>query len=137
VWLFDQQVGLHMIQRGEGGSIINMGSIAGQVGLTTGNANYSASKGGVLALTRVLAVEWARYRIRVNAIAPVQFKTALVLDLLKKKPETKEYYLSNIPLGRFGELEDIVGPAVFLASQASAMVTGITLNVDGGSTVAF
>lgn len=137
VWLFDQRVGLHMIQRGEGGSIVNMGSIAGQVGLTTGNANYSASKGGVLALTRVLAVEWARYRIRVNAIAPVQFKTALVLDLLKKKPETKEYYLSNIPLGRFGELEDIVGPAVFLASQASAMVTGITLNVDGGSTVAF
>ena len=137
VWLFDQLVGLHMIQRGEGGSIINMASIAGEVGLTTGNANYSASKGGVLALTRALAVEWAKHRIRVNAIAPVQFKTALVLDLLEKKPETKEYFLGRIPLGRFGELEDIVGPAVFLASSASAMITGITLNVDGGATVAF
>jgi NAD(P)-dependent dehydrogenase (short-subunit alcohol dehydrogenase family) len=67
----------------------------------------------------------------------VQFKTALVLDLLEKKPETKEYFLGRIPLGRFGELEDIVGPAVFLASSASAMITGITLNVDGGATVAF
>jgi NAD(P)-dependent dehydrogenase (short-subunit alcohol dehydrogenase family) len=134
VWLCDQAVGKQMIARGQGGSIINMASIAGQVGLTTGNANYSASKGGVIALTRCLAIEWARFRIRVNAIAPVQFKTPLVLNLIKQKPETLDYFLQNIPLGRLGEVEEIVGPAVFLASDASSMVTGHVLNVDGGWT---
>jgi gluconate 5-dehydrogenase len=136
VWLFDQEVGKHMIERGEGGSIVNMASIAGQVGLTTGNANYCASKGGVIALTRNLAVEWARFNIRVNAIAPVQFRTPLIAELIKQKPEVLEYFLSRIPLGRIGEVSEIVGPAVFLASDASSMVTGIVLNVDGGRTVA-
>jgi len=134
IWLFDQEVGRHMIGRGGGGSIINMASIAGQVGLTTGNANYAASKGGVIALTRLLAVEWARFGIRVNAISPVQFKTSLLLDLVRQKPEVQQYFLAHIPMGRFGELWEIVGPAVFLASNASKMVTGIVLNVDGGHT---
>lgn len=134
VWLFDQAVGQHMIARGEGGAIINMASIAGQVGLTTGNANYSASKGGVIALTRDLAIEWAKYNIRVNAISPVQFKTPLVQKLIERKPETEDYFLSNIPLKRIGEVWEIVGASVFLASRASSMVTGIVLNVDGGHT---
>lgn len=134
VWLFDQEVGRHMISRGDGGSIINMASIAGQVGLTTGNANYSASKGGVIALTRDLAIEWAKYNIRVNAIAPVQFKTPLVQKLIDKEPETEQYFLQNIPLNRIGEVWEIVGASVFLASEASSMVTGIVLNVDGGHT---
>ena len=134
VWMFDQEVGRHMIERGEGGSIINMASIAGQIGLTTGNANYSASKGGVIALTRCLAIEWARFNIRVNAVAPVQFKTPLVQKLIERKPETQDYFLENIPLGRIGELWEMVGPAIFLASDASSMVTGIVLNVDGGHT---
>lgn len=133
VWLFDQAIGKHLIDRKTGGSIINMASIAGQVGIKTGNANYCASKGGVIALTRLLAVEWAKYNIRVNAIAPVQFKTPLVLPLLEK-PETVKYFLDAIPLNRFGEVDEIVGPAVFLASQAASMVTGIVLNVDGGMT---
>jgi len=133
VWLFDQTVGKHMIDRKIHGNIINMASIAGQVGIKTGNANYCASKGGVIALTRLLAVEWAKYNIRVNAIAPVQFKTPLVLPLLEK-PETVKYFLDAIPLNRFGEMDEIVGPAIFLASEAAAMVTGITLNVDGGMT---
>ena len=133
VWMFDQAVGKHLISRKAPGSIINMASIAGQVGIKTGNANYCASKGGVIALTRLLAVEWAQYNIRVNAIAPVQFKTPLVLPLLEK-PETVKYFLDAIPLNRFGEIEEIVGPAVFLASDAASMVTGITLNVDGGMT---
>ncbi len=134
VWLVNQAVGKHMIATGGGGSLINMGSIAGQVGLRTGNANYGASKGGVIALTRTLAIEWARFNIRVNAIAPVQFKNPLALRLIEQKPETLEYFLSRIPLGRLGEVWEIVGPAVFLASNASSMVTGIVLNVDGGHT---
>ena len=97
VWLFDQEVGRHMIERGQGGSIINMASIAGQVGLTTGNANYSASKGGVIALTRDLAIEWSKYNIRANALAPVQFKTPLIKKLIEQKPETEKYFLDNIP----------------------------------------
>jgi NAD(P)-dependent dehydrogenase (short-subunit alcohol dehydrogenase family) len=133
VWMFDQAVGKHLISRNAPGSLINMASIAGQVGIKTGNANYCASKGGVIALTRLLAVEWAKYNIRVNAIAPVQFKTPLVLPLLEK-PETVKYFLDAIPLNRFGEIDEIVGPAIFLASEAASMVTGITLNVDGGMT---
>lgn len=133
VWLFDQTVGKHMIDRKIQGNIINMASIAGQVGIKTGNANYCASKGGVISLTRLLAIEWAKYNIRVNAIAPVQFKTPLVLPLLEQ-PETVKYFLDAIPLNRFGEMDEIVGPAVFLASRAAAMVTGIVLNVDGGMT---
>jgi NAD(P)-dependent dehydrogenase (short-subunit alcohol dehydrogenase family) len=123
-----------MIQRGDGGSNINMSSIAGQVGLRTGNTNYSASKGGGIALTRTPAIEWARFSIRVNAIAQVQFETPLALELIARKPETQDYFLSRIPLGRLGEVWEIVGPAVFLVSDASTMVTGIVLNVDGGHT---
>jgi NAD(P)-dependent dehydrogenase (short-subunit alcohol dehydrogenase family) len=136
VWYFDQEVGKHMIERGEGGSIINMASIAGQVGLKTGNSNYCASKGGVIALTRNLAIEWSRFNIRVNAIAPVQFKTPLITELIERKPEVLDYFLQHIPLGRIGEVREIVGPSVFLASEASSMVTGIVLNVDGGHTAA-
>jgi gluconate 5-dehydrogenase len=134
VWLFDQAVGKHMIERKGPGSIINMASIAGQVGLTTGNANYAASKGGVIALTRTLAIEWARHGIRVNAISPTHFKTPLVEAAIERNPAVLDYFLGNIPLGRLGEARDIVGAAVFLASSASAMVTGHVLNVDGGHT---
>lgn len=134
VWLFDQAVGRHMIERKFAGSIINMASIAGQVGLTTGNANYAASKGGVIALTRVLAIEWAPHGIRVNAIAPTHFRTPLVAAAIERNPAVLDYFVGNIPLGRLGEPNDIVGAAVFLASSASAMVTGHVLNVDGGHT---
>jgi 2-deoxy-D-gluconate 3-dehydrogenase len=134
LWIVDQEVGREMIRRGEGGSIVNMASVAGQVGLTTGNANYAASKGGVIALTRCLAVEWARHRIRVNAVAPTHFRTPLVAEAIEGNPAVLEYFLGNIPLGRLGEPCDIVGAVVFLASTASDMVTGHVLNVDGGHT---
>lgn len=133
VWLFDQAVGKHMLEKGHG-SIINMASIAGQVGLTTGNANYAASKGGVIALTRCLAIEWATRGVRVNAIAPTHFRTPLVASAIERNPANLDYFLGNIPMGRLGEPQEIVGAAVFLASSASSMVTGHVLNVDGGHT---
>ena len=137
VWLFDQEVGKHLIERGSGGSIVNIASVAGLVGLTTGNANYSASKGGVMALTRDLAVEWAKHQIRVNAVAPAQIRTPLVLDLMESRPGTEEYFLSRLPLGRLADVEDIVGPVIFLASPAAAWTTGHVLVVDGGNLAAF
>lgn len=133
-FLFCREVGRDMIKRGQGGRIINMSSIAGIVGLETGNANYSASKGGLNAMTRCLAIEWAKYNILVNAIAPSHTRTPLIEKLIKQKPETEKYFLNNIPLGRLGDPVDIVGPAIFLASDASAFVTGHILVVDGGHT---
>jgi len=132
-FLFDRAVGAHMLARGSG-SIIHIASIAGQVGLTTGNANYSASKGGLIALTRQLAIEWADRGVRVNAIAPTHFRTPLVEAAMRADPDIEAYFLGNIPLGRIGEPSDIWGAAIYLASDASAMVTGHVLNVDGGHT---
>jgi D-threitol dehydrogenase (NAD+) len=133
-FLFCREVGHEMINRGKGGRIINMASIAGVVGLATGNATYAASKGGLIAMTRCLAIEWAKYNILVNAIAPCQTRTPMVERLIEEKPEREKYFVNNIPLGRLGEVSDIVGPAIFLASDASAFVTGHNLLVDGGYT---
>jgi NAD(P)-dependent dehydrogenase (short-subunit alcohol dehydrogenase family) len=134
VFLFCREVGRHMIERGEGGRIINMASVGGLVGLETGNANYCASKGGVIAMTRTLALEWAKHKILVNAIAPSHTRTPFIEKLMERKPEVKEYFLNNIPLGRLAEPLHIVGPAIFLASEAASFITGHTLVVDGGHT---
>ena len=134
MWLFDQAVGRHMIERGEGGRIINMASIGGVVGVDTGNANYCASKGGAIALTRCLAIEWAKYNILVNAIAPSHIRTPLIQKLMEDRPEVRTYFLNNIALHRLGEVADVVGPAIFLASDAARFVTGHVLVADGGHT---
>ena len=133
-FLFCREVGREMIKRGKGGRIINMSSIGGVVGVDTGNANYCASKGGIIAMSRCLAIEWSKYNILVNAIAPSHIRTPLIEKLMSEKPEVKQYFLNNIPLGRLGEAEDIVGPAILLASQAGAFVTGHVFLVDGGHT---
>ena len=134
-WYFDQAVGVHMIERGIKGSIINTSSITSLVGITTGNANYAATKGALNALTRTLAIEWARYGIRVNAIAPTHVKTALIEQKMKDDPALAEFFLNNIPLGRMGTPEDIAGAAIYLASEAGALVSGHVLVVDGGHTI--
>lgn len=127
-------VGKIMIAQGSG-SVINMASISAFSGMGRGNTAYTASKGGVAALTRELAIEWAPHNIRVNALAPVQMKTPLISAILED-PDVMGRLTAKIPMGRFGEPEELVGPAVFLASDASSLVTGVTLPVDGGHTAA-
>ena len=111
-----------------------MASITCMVGVETGNINYAASKGGIVAMSRCLAIEWAKYNILVNVIAPTHVRTPLINRLIEENPEKGEYFLHNIPLGRLGEVDDVVGPAVFLASDAAWFITGHTLLVDGGHT---
>jgi NAD(P)-dependent dehydrogenase (short-subunit alcohol dehydrogenase family) len=134
-WYFDQAVGRHMIECGIAGSIINTSSITSIVGITTGNANYASTKGALNALTRTLAIEWARYGIRVNAIAPTHVKTALIAQKMDEDPALAKYFLDNIPLGRMGTPEDVIGAAIYLASEAGSLVNGHVLVVDGGHTV--
>jgi NAD(P)-dependent dehydrogenase (short-subunit alcohol dehydrogenase family) len=130
----DQAVGRAMISRGSGGSIINIGSVVGQVGIDTGNANYAASKGGMIGLTKTLAIEWAPYGVRVNVVAPTHFRTPLVARAIEEVPGVEQRFLANIPLGRLGEPTEVVGGIVYLASDESSMVTGHVLNIDGGHT---
>ena len=128
-FLCDQAVGREMIKRG-GGKIINISSVSGQLGHPN-RAPYTASKGGVVLLTKALAVEWAKYNINVNAIGPGFFRTPLTEDYLSNERVYKEI-VSKIPMGRPGKVEDLIGPVVFLASDASNYVTGHTLFVEGG-----
>jgi NAD(P)-dependent dehydrogenase (short-subunit alcohol dehydrogenase family) len=125
-----QAAGQVMLQRGAG-SIVNISSVHGSVGLER-LAAYAASKGGIEALSRALAVEWADRGVRVNTLAPGYFMTALSEPLLSS--HWRDRFLKAIPMGRFGESDQLVGAAVFLASDASAYVTGSTLYVDGGWT---
>lgn len=126
-------IGGRMTSQPSGGAVVNIASVVGAVGLA-GSVGYQASKGGVIQLTRTLAVEWAPHGVRVNAISPGHVGTQLVRRLWETEPELKDHFESRTPLGRLAEPSDMVGAVVFLASPASAMVTGQILAVDGGYT---
>jgi len=124
-----QIFGEHMVERGYG-RIINIASLSTFVSLFE-VAAYSASKAAVASLTKSLAIEWARKGVNVNAIAPGVFRTALNQKLLDETPRGQEF-LMRTPMGRFGNVEELAGAAVFLASEAASFVTGEVLVVDGG-----
>jgi NAD(P)-dependent dehydrogenase (short-subunit alcohol dehydrogenase family) len=124
-----QVFGPHMLGRGYG-RIINIASLNSFVALSE-VAAYAASKAGVASLTRSLAVEWSKKGVTVNAIAPGVFRTDLNAQLLDSTPRGQEL-LMRTPMGRFGKTEELIGAAVFLASDAASFVTGQTLVVDGG-----
>jgi gluconate 5-dehydrogenase len=134
VWLMSQAVAPHLIERG-GGRIVNISSMLGQVGIAPeiqDTVAYNASKGGVDALTRDLAVKWARHNINVNAIAPGYFPTRMTDSLVRTISERMTALTPFNRLGREGELK---GAVVFLCGAASTYITGQVLNIDGGATI--
>ena len=129
-----QAVGKEMIQRGEG-KIINIASAAGLLvreGIP--NSVYSVTKAGIIMLTKSLAAEWSPYHINVNAVAPGYFATPLAAPRLED-PKWRQAIMDSTPLKRIGQAEDIIGPVVFLASDAAAFITGVCISVDGGRNV--
>jgi gluconate 5-dehydrogenase len=133
-FLMSRAAGAEMIRAARGGAIVNVASIAGLVGTAPevlDAAGYSASKGALISLTRDLAVKWARHGIRVNALAPGFFETRLTTGVLERSRAEIE---RSTPMGRIGRPEELKGAALFLASAASAYVTGHVLVVDGGAT---
>ncbi|WP_139488780.1 SDR family NAD(P)-dependent oxidoreductase [Brevibacillus dissolubilis] len=115
------------------GRIVNIASVAGQVALRTGVA-YGASKAGIIHMTRVLSLEWSKFGVCINSIAPWYFRTPLTEKLLDDPAFVAEV-LDHTPMGRIGDLEDLVGPTIFLASDAAAYITGQTISVDGGMSI--
>lgn len=117
----------------ESGSIINLSALGGGVvGLGRSGSAYGMTKGGIVALTRDLAAEWGKHSIRVNALAPGWIKTPMTIAL-QQNEERAAKVMERVPLRRWGEATDVVGAAVFLASDASAYVTGHTIPIDGGA----
>jgi len=128
--------GIPALRRAGGGSVINTASFVALVGAATPQLAYTASKGGVLALSRELAVIHAREKIRVNALCPGPLRTELLMKFLDTEAK-RQRRLVHIPLGRFGEAREIAEAALFLASDESSFVTGASFLVDGGITAAY
>jgi NAD(P)-dependent dehydrogenase (short-subunit alcohol dehydrogenase family) len=129
---FCAQAAAHaMKQSGRGGAIINLCSLTTYRGIPTA-VPYGSSKSGLLGMTQALAAEWAPLKIRVNALAPGYFRTELT-DVFYRDMSWQESMLRRIPAGRFGQLGDVVGAAIFLASDAALYITGQCLGIDGGT----
>jgi NAD(P)-dependent dehydrogenase (short-subunit alcohol dehydrogenase family) len=128
--------GIPALRRAGGGSIINTASFVAVLGAATPQLAYTASKGGVLAMTRELAVIHARENIRVNALCPGPLRTELLMKYLDTE-EKRQRRLVHIPMGRFGEAKEIARAVLFLASDESSFTTGATFLVDGGITAAY
>lgn len=130
--LVTQAVVPHMLSQGAG-KIINMASILGAVALPSQVA-YASSKGGIIQMTKVMALEWAQHNIQVNAIGPTYFETPLVAPL-RNDPQRYNFIIERTPMRRWGQPEELSGIVIFLASKASNFVTGQTIFVDGGWTI--
>ena len=122
-----------MLERGGGGAVLNLSSVRANLGINAGYSAYVAAKGAISSLTRQWATEWAKHGIRVNAIMPTFVDTPQVASMLAD-PAFKAGIVGRIPMGRVGETRDLVGPAIFLCSDAASFVTGQILGIDGGLT---
>lgn len=130
VFAFAQLTGRVMIEQGYG-KIINVSSVASVQGLK-GSVAYAASKGGVAMLTKTLAIEWAEYGIRVNAIAPAYVETPLVEAVKESREGFEEAVINRTPMRRMGKTDEMIGACIFLGSEASSYITGETIFLDGG-----
>jgi NAD(P)-dependent dehydrogenase (short-subunit alcohol dehydrogenase family) len=129
--------GIPHLLEGGGGSVINVASFVAVMGAAVSQGSYTASKGAVLALSRELGVEFADRGIRVNALCPGPVNTPLLKELFAKDPERAAKRLVHIPMGRFGEPEEIAKAALFLASDDSSFITATTFLADGGLSAAY
>jgi NAD(P)-dependent dehydrogenase (short-subunit alcohol dehydrogenase family) len=138
-WLMAKAFGTQLIERGERGKVVFVSSVRGRHGNAAGYSSYSTSKGATDALTKVLATEWGKHGINVNAIAPAVFRSALTAWIFEDTDagaDSRRRNMSRIPLQRMGEAEDFVGIALYLCSAASDFCTGQVIYVDGGYTAA-
>ena len=126
----------HLLERG-GGSVINTASFVAVMGAAASQISYTASKGGVLAMSRELGVQFARQGVRVNALCPGPVNTPLLQELFAKDPEKAQRRLVHLPMGRFAEAVEIANGALFLASEESSYITASTFLVDGGLSGAY
>jgi NAD(P)-dependent dehydrogenase (short-subunit alcohol dehydrogenase family) len=136
-WVMAKALGSHLLGRGARGRLVLVSSVRGRHGNAAGYSAYSTSKGATDSLTRVLATEWGRHGINVNAIAPAVFRSALtawIFEDTEAGADSRARNYARIPLGRLGEPEDFVGIAIYLLSPASDFVTGQVIYVDGGYT---
>jgi NAD(P)-dependent dehydrogenase (short-subunit alcohol dehydrogenase family) len=129
--------GIPKLLESGGGSVINTASFVAVMGAATSQISYTASKGGVLSLTRELGVEFARQNVRVNALCPGPVDTPLLQELFAKDPERAARRLVHVPMGRFGRADEIANGVLFLASDESSFMTAATFLVDGGLSGAY
>ena len=132
IYICSQVIGKQLVKQG-GGKVVNMASFGSQFALLHSSA-YCASKGGLVQLTKVLALEWAPYNINVNAVAPGYIETEMVKEAMRKMPDMRETILKRTPMKRFCRPEEVASAVVFLSSDEANFITGIVLSVDGGMT---